>query len=309
MILSALDILSPVHMPRLARHLDALGYHRLWATEHHSPSQSASPTLVACLAAAMTSRMRIGTAGVLLKYACPAKVAEDFRLLELYFGGRIDLGIAGGSIAHEELYLDGKPRPDPASYAARVRTLVELVRGDRVGPAVATRPELWLCGSSPSSGALAGELGMSFACNQRGGPLTMRAAIAAYHDAYRGDGAPYVALAMYGSCAATEVAAQRHWGSEGGVPSFAGSPRACVEQIETLVATCGADEAVVHLHIQDIEARLEGFRLLAEAAGLASEPDEVFQELDEGLCEELDHGPADAMDLGLNDDGLKEALN
>lgn len=287
MILSALDILSPLHIPRLARHLDALGYHRLWATEHHSRSQSASPTLVACLAAAMTSRMRIGTAGVLLKYACPAKVAEDFRLLELYFPGRIDLGVAAGSIAHEELYLDGKPRPDQASYAARVRALVEQVRGDRVGPAVATRPELWLCGSSPSSGALAGELGMRFACNQRGGPLTVRAAIAAYRDAfretYRGEGAPYVALAVYGSCASTEAAARRHWAMEAGVPSFAGSPDSCVEQLETLVDACGADEAVVHLHMHDIEARLEGFRLLAEAAGLEIESEEPEEEAAEAL--------------------------
>jgi luciferase family oxidoreductase group 1 len=275
MILSALDILSPLHMPRLCRHLDALGYHRLWATEHHTSSQSASPTLVASLAAAMTSRMRIGTAGVLLNYACPAKVVEDFRLLELYFPGRIDLGVAAGSIAHEELYLDGKSRPDRASFAARVRTLVELVRGDRIGPVVATRPELWLCGSSPPSGELAGELGMSFACNQRGGPLTMRAAIAAYRDAYRdayrGEGAPHVALAVYGSCAATEAAARRLWAPEVGVPSFAGTPRACVEQLEALVDACGADEAVVHLHMHHIEARLDGFRLLAEAAGLEIE--------------------------------------
>lgn len=279
MILSALDILSPLHMPRLCRHLDALGYHRLWATEHHSSAQSASPTLVACLAAAMTSRIRIGTAGVLLKYACPAKVAEDFRLLELYFAGRIDLGVAAGAIAHEDLYLDGKPRPDPESYAARVRALVELVRGDRVGPAVVTRPELWLCGSTPSSGALAGELGMSFACNQRSGPLTLRAAVAAYRDAYRGPDAPYVALALHGSCATTEAAAQRQWASEAGLPSFAGTPRACVEQLEALVDACGADEAVVHLHMHYIEARLEGFRLLAQAAGLESEPEALDVEV------------------------------
>jgi luciferase family oxidoreductase group 1 len=287
MILSALDILSPLHMPRLCRHLDALGYHRLWATEHHSQSQSASPTLVACLAAAMTSRLRIGTAGVLLKYACPAKVAEDFRLLELYFAGRIDLGVAAGSIAREELYLDGKPKPDAESYAARVRALVELVRGDRVGPAVATRPELWLCGSSPSSGVLAGELGMSFACNQRSGPLTLRAAVAAYRDAYRGPGAPYVALAVHGSCAATEAAAQRLWASDAGVPSFAGTPDACIERLEALVDMCGADEAVVHLHMHYIEARLDGFRLLAEAAGLEIESEYADPEPGEESREEL----------------------
>lgn len=279
MRLSVLDILSPAHVPRLTRHLDALGYHRFWATEHHSPTQSASPTLVACLAAAMTSRMRIGTAGILLNYACPAKVAEDFRLLELYFSGRIDLGVAAGGVVDQALYLDGKSRPDRASFAARVRALVELVRGDRVGPASDTRPDLWLCGSSVSSGALAGELGMQFACHGRGRPSDpARAAIAAYQDAYRGPGAPCAAIAAYGTCAATESAARQLWSADDDSMSFVGTPRACVDQLHTLISSSGADEAVIHLHIQDIDARLAGFQLLAEAAGLAIESDDAFAE-------------------------------
>lgn len=280
MVLSILDLLSPVHVPRLIRRLDALGYHRYWATEHHSQNQSASPTLIACLAAAMTTRMRIGTAGVLLNYACPARVAEDFRLLELYFSGRIDLGVAAGAIADEALYLDGRPRPDRASFAARVRALVDLVRGDLVGPAVATRPALWLCGSSVASGTLAGELGMQLACHRRGtgSQDPASAVIAAYRDAYRGPGAPYAAVAAYGTCAATESAARQLWPAEGGSPSFLGTPRACVEQLHVLVAGSGADEAVVHLPIHDLDARLAGFELLAEAAGLAIESDEAFDE-------------------------------
>src|SRR5678815_3218521 len=169
MLLSVLDTLSPIYLPRLVTQLDMLGYHRFWATEHHSPTQSASPTLAACLAAAMTVRIRVGTAGILMKYACPAKVAEDFRLLELYFSGRIDLGIAGASIAHEELYLDGRPRPGHESYAMRVRTLVNLVLGNHdvvVGPVGPTVPTLWLCGSSVTSAILAGDLGMHFVCHR-----------------------------------------------------------------------------------------------------------------------------------------------
>jgi alkanesulfonate monooxygenase SsuD/methylene tetrahydromethanopterin reductase-like flavin-dependent oxidoreductase (luciferase family) len=126
---------------------------------------------------------------------------------------------------------------------------------------------------------------MHFACNQRGGPLTVRAAIAAYRDAYRGLGAPYVALAVHGSCAASEAAAQRLWASDVGVPSFAGTPDACVEQLEVLVDACGADEAVVHLHMHDIEARLDGFRLLAEAADLEIESEDSGEEPDEELLD------------------------
>jgi alkanesulfonate monooxygenase SsuD/methylene tetrahydromethanopterin reductase-like flavin-dependent oxidoreductase (luciferase family) len=285
MVLSVLDLLSPAHVPQLTRHLDALGYHRFWATEHHSRTQSASPTLVACLAAAMSSRMRIGTAGILLNYACPAKVAEDFRLLELYFAGRIDLGVAAGGggaagIADEALYLDGKPRPDRSSFAARVRALVDLVRGDLVGPAAATRPSLWLCGTSVSSGTLAGELGMQFACHGRGtgSSDTARAAIAAYRDAYRGPGSPYAVIAAYGTCAPTEAAARQLWPADAGSPSFVGTPSACADQLHTLISSSGAEEAVVHLPIHDIDARLAGYQLLAEAADLTIESDEAFDE-------------------------------
>jgi luciferase family oxidoreductase group 1 len=273
MLLSVLDLLSPAYLPRLVAELDTLGYHRFWATEHHSLAQSASPILVTGLAAAMTTRMRIGTAGVLLNYACPAKVAEDFRLLELYFAGRIDLGVSGAFVANEDMYLDGKPRPTRESYAARVKALVNLVRGNHelvVGPIVPTQPELWLCGSSRASAALAGELGMKFACHTANARSLDegRESIARYRETYRGTGAPYAAVAAYGVCATSESAARQLWLTASSPPLFSGAPQACVEQLHSLVSHCNADEAVIHLSIRDIENRIAGYRLLAEAADL-----------------------------------------
>jgi alkanesulfonate monooxygenase SsuD/methylene tetrahydromethanopterin reductase-like flavin-dependent oxidoreductase (luciferase family) len=273
-ILSVLDIFSPAHLPRLILHLDVLGYHRFWATEHHSPAQSASPTLIACLAAAMTSRLRVGTAGIMLNYACPAKVAEDFRLLELYFSGRVDLGITSASPAHEDLYIDGRPRPDQESFAARTRTLVDLVRGNHpvvVGPMTSTQPTLWMCGSSVSSAVLAGSLGMYFACHRRGAGSSERArdSIAAYRDAYRGPGASYAAVALHGACAYTDRTARQLWPADQASPCFVGKPSACVDQLAARISECGADEAVLQLLTEDIKARLAGYRLLAQAAGLA----------------------------------------
>ena len=274
MILSVFDIFSPANLPRLILQLDALGYHRFWATEHHTPAQSASPTLIACLAAAMTSRLRVGTAGIMLNYACPAKVAEDFRILELYFSGRIDLGITGASTTHEDLYLDGRPPPEQRSFAARARALVDLVRGNHpvvIGPRSATQPALWLCGSSLSTAVLAGSLGMCFACHRRGAGSSERArgAIAAYRDAYRGPGAPYATIALQGACARTNRAARRLWPADRAPPCFVGGPRPCIDQLDERIAECGADEVVLQLMIEDIDTRVAGYRLLAEAAGLA----------------------------------------
>jgi len=105
MRLSVLDQ-SPVisgHTPREAVHetirlvkaAEALGYHRYWLAEHHSIAALADPCpeILLSRVAAETTRIRVGTGGVLLPYYSPLKVAEQFRMLEALYPGRIDLGI------------------------------------------------------------------------------------------------------------------------------------------------------------------------------------------------------------------------
>src|ERR1700736_5725560 len=86
----------------LAREAERLGYERYWLGEHHAMRGLADPAPEILLArmTAETTRMRIGTGGVLLPHYAPLKVAEQFRLLEALAPGRIDLGIGrapGGS--------------------------------------------------------------------------------------------------------------------------------------------------------------------------------------------------------------------
>jgi luciferase family oxidoreductase group 1 len=79
----------------LARLADELGYHRYWVAEHHGGGLVAGPSpevLIGPIAAA-TSRMRIGSGGVMLPHYSPLKVAENFGVLAGLFPGRIDLGI------------------------------------------------------------------------------------------------------------------------------------------------------------------------------------------------------------------------
>src|SRR5712691_11220953 len=79
----------------LARLAEELGYHRYWLAEHHAIAALAdpSPEILVSSVACATSRIRVGTGGVLLPYYSPLKVAEQFRMLEALFPGRIDLGI------------------------------------------------------------------------------------------------------------------------------------------------------------------------------------------------------------------------
>src|SRR3954449_13104914 len=79
----------------LARHCEALGYHRYWLAEHHGGPMLAGPSpevLIPAVAGA-TSTMRVGSGGGMLPHYSPFKVAESFSLLSGLFPGRIDLGI------------------------------------------------------------------------------------------------------------------------------------------------------------------------------------------------------------------------
>src|ERR1700734_2269020 len=80
---------------RLAQHCEALGYHRYWCAEHHNSESQAgtAPEILISAIAATTSRIRVGTAGVMLPHYSSLKVAEQFRVLEAIAPGRIDLGV------------------------------------------------------------------------------------------------------------------------------------------------------------------------------------------------------------------------
>ena len=79
----------------LAARADELGYARYWFAEHHNMPAVASttPPVLAAAAAARTSRIRVGSGGVMLPNHAPLVVAEQFALLESLHPGRIDVGI------------------------------------------------------------------------------------------------------------------------------------------------------------------------------------------------------------------------
>lgn len=79
----------------LARAAERLGYHRFLVSEHHSvPGVAGSaPTVLAAAVAGATSRIRVGTGGVMLPNHRPLVVAEQFGVLESLFPGRIDMGL------------------------------------------------------------------------------------------------------------------------------------------------------------------------------------------------------------------------
>ncbi|MFB7620381.1 LLM class flavin-dependent oxidoreductase [Kitasatospora sp. NPDC056181] len=90
-----------------AREAEGFGYHRFWVSEHHGvPGVAGSaPTVLAAAVAGATTRIRVGTGGVMLPNHQPLVVAEQFGVLAALFPGRIDMGL-GRSVA----FTDGVRR-------------------------------------------------------------------------------------------------------------------------------------------------------------------------------------------------------
>jgi luciferase family oxidoreductase group 1 len=161
----------------LVRRAEALGYGRYWFAEHHGRAHgfaSASPELLIARLAAETSRIRLGSGGVLLSHYSPLKVAENFRLLETFAPGRVDLGIGRGTGSDEptEHALSGGVT-DAIPYARRVEELLSFLgagfapehryAGTAAAPVLPRAPQPWILGSTPAGAQLAAAFGIPFA--------------------------------------------------------------------------------------------------------------------------------------------------
>jgi luciferase family oxidoreductase group 1 len=153
---------------RLAQHVEALGYQRLWVAEHHGMpgiASSAPAVLIAALAGA-TERIRVGSGGVMLPNHPPLTVAEQFGTLAGLYPGRIDLGIgrAPGTDPRTAQLLRRGDVDDVPGEIQLVRAFFDgPVEGIAAVPAEGNAPEIWLLGSSGYSAQLAGLLGLPFA--------------------------------------------------------------------------------------------------------------------------------------------------
>ena len=77
---------------------EELGFDAVWLAEHHFSSYGICPSL-AVLAAAIareTTRVRIGTAVVIAPFAHPVRIAEEWAMVDILSGGRLDFGLGRG---------------------------------------------------------------------------------------------------------------------------------------------------------------------------------------------------------------------
>ena len=160
----------------LAEHCERLGYQRFWVSEHHSLPTivGTAPEILMAAVAVRTSRIRIGSAGVMLPHYSPFKVAEQFRVLDALAPGRIDLGVgrAPGSDHRTAMLLNPDPRSSEM-FPQQVRELHAWVTGEEMPeghagrgiqafPRGSTAPQLWMLGSSGYGAQLAAHFGMPY---------------------------------------------------------------------------------------------------------------------------------------------------
>ena len=210
----------------LARLAEERGYHRYWVAEHHGgPSLAGpSPEVVIGPIASVTSRLRVGSGGVMLPHYSPLKVAESFSVLSALFPGRIDLGIGRASgtdplttFALQRDRRQAAPDDFPQQLAELLALLEDRMPPDHpfarlaALPGCPESPEPWLLGSSPQSAIWAAELGLPYAfadfINSRGAPIA-----ADYRGRFRDVGrlpAPVVAVGAWVVCADTDEEARR----------------------------------------------------------------------------------------------------
>jgi luciferase family oxidoreductase group 1 len=159
----------------LARVADTRGYTRYWVAEHHgTPGLAcASPEALIGPIAAATSRIQVGSGGVMLPHYSPLKVAETFSMLSGLFPGRIDLGIgrAAGTSPQVAFALQRDRRQAaPDDFREQLDELLALLgnrpsldkRFTRLASVRFTSPEIWLLGSSQDSAVWAAELGLPY---------------------------------------------------------------------------------------------------------------------------------------------------
>jgi luciferase family oxidoreductase group 1 len=211
----------------LARLADGLGYHRYWLAEHHGGPSLAGPSpevLIGPVAAA-TSRIRVGSGGVMLPHYSPFKVAESFSVLSGLFPGRIDLGIgrAAGTDPMTTFALQRDRRTaGPDDFPQQLAELLAhydggfpldhpFARLGRTLPGGDDQPELWLLGSSPQSAIWAAQLGLRYAFADFINP-DGAAAAAQYREDFTPSerlATPRAAVAVWAVCADTDEEAQR----------------------------------------------------------------------------------------------------
>jgi luciferase family oxidoreductase group 1 len=153
----------------VAQAAEALGFANVWLAEHHFSTYGylSRPAQLASFIAGTTSRIRVGTAVIVVPLHHPLVVAEEIATLDLVSGGRLDVGLGRGYQHYEferfGLELEsGRARWEesidiilkafegrPFSYDGKLFKFPETTVFPQ--PLQKPRPPIWITAQSPDS--------------------------------------------------------------------------------------------------------------------------------------------------------------
>jgi luciferase family oxidoreductase group 1 len=217
----------------LAKITERLGYSRYWLAEHHNTTSFAgsTPEVLIARVAAETSRIRVGSGGIMLPHYSPLKVAENFRMLETMYPGRVDLGIgrAPGSDGRTAIALQAGPQAwDVGVFPQQAELLRHYLeesaglaawpanhayRQIHASPRGPGMPEMWMLASSVNGAVYAAELGLPlsfahFISPDGGGPDAAEVYRHKFKPHREGD-RPRVSVAVFAIAADTDEETER----------------------------------------------------------------------------------------------------
>jgi luciferase family oxidoreductase group 1 len=275
---------------KLAVAVEGLGYSRYWIGEHHNTNfAQVSPSTMLMAIAGKTKRIRIGTGALLLSYHNALRVANDFRLLELLFPKRIDLGVGRGMLAqhYAEVFLgpDIMKARDLNYYEDQVKNLLLYLKGKsnvRAIPKNVSMPEFWMLGKNKGSMSLAARYGTKFCFSLflDSTEQDAAAAFAEYVDSFQPSAeltSPEYSIAISGHCTENHEHIEqltRFYNSEEAAigVTIIGTPDECLDKLQEIQHKCKVNEIIfLDLGI-DLEDRIRSYQILAEMCQLSSSP-------------------------------------
>ena len=171
------------------RRAEELGFAGAWVYDHlawrgHSPWDDAYASLAA--AAALTSRIRLGTLVTSANFRTPVPTASAIRTIDRISGGRLTLGIGAGGSGHtsdgDVLDRDWTPRERADRFAEWVTHVDSLLTGSSVSLSgehwsardvtiapglVQQRPPFWIAAGGPRGMRLAARFGQGWIVNPK----------------------------------------------------------------------------------------------------------------------------------------------
>ena len=146
-----------------------LGFHNIWLAEHHFSTYGylPRPVQLATYIAAKTTRLRVGTAVIVVPLHHPLIVAEEIAMLDLLAGGRVDIGLGRGYQHYEFERLGLELDSARARWEESVDIILKALSGETFSyagnifnipettifpqPLQKPHPPIWVTAQSPES--------------------------------------------------------------------------------------------------------------------------------------------------------------